>query len=65
MLNDVLLEYLPNKILQGNFNNSEMPLLKNRKISKEISIYLCQNFICKKPVATVQALLHQIQLQSF
>ena len=65
MLNDVLLEYLPNKILQGKFNNSEMPLLKNRKISKEISIYLCQNFICKKPVATVQALLHQIQLQSF
>ena len=64
-LNDVLLQYLPNKILQSNFNNSDKPLLKNREVSKKISIYLCQNFVCKKPVNTVQALLQEIQLQSF
>ncbi len=64
-LNNVLLQYLPNKILQSNFNNSDMPLLKNREISKKISIYLCQNFVCKKPVYSVQALLQEIQLQSF
>ncbi len=64
-LNNVLLQYIPNKILQSNFNNSEMPLLRNREISKEISIYLCQNFVCKKPVHSVQALLQEIQLQSF
>ena len=65
ILDNVLLQYLPNKVLQSNFNNSNMPLIKNRKISEEISIYLCLNFVCKKPVYSVQALLQEIQLQSF
>ncbi|MCY7291323.1 MAG: thioredoxin domain-containing protein [Ferruginibacter sp.] len=64
-LNETLLQYLPNKILQANFNKSNMPLFKNREILKELSIYLCLNFVCKKPVNTVKALLQEIQLQSF
>ena len=62
---EVLLQYFPNKILQANFNKSDMPLFKNREVLEKLSIYLCQNFVCKKPVDTVQALLQEIQLQSF
>jgi len=64
-LKEVLLQYLPNKILQSNFNKSDMPLFKNREVLEKLSIYLCQNFVCKKPVDTVQALLQAVQLQSF
>ena len=39
-LNNVLLEYLPNKILQASFNKSDMFLLKDRPILKDLSIYL-------------------------
>ncbi|MFN0081001.1 MAG: thioredoxin domain-containing protein [Ferruginibacter sp.] len=64
-LKNVLLQYLPNKVLQANFNISIMPLLKDRTILQELSIYLCRNFTCTPALASVNELLHEIQEQSF
>jgi hypothetical protein len=64
-LKEVLNEYIPNKILQGNFNKSDMFLLKDRPIVKELSIYLCKNFACTAPLKNINQLRDEIQLQSF
>ncbi len=62
---EVLLEYLPNKILQANFNSSDMFLLKDRPVLEDLSIYLCINNACTPPLQNVNELMAQIQLQSF
>lgn len=62
---NVLLQYLPNRVLQASFNISDMFLLKDRPILKDFSIYLCRNFACTAPLNDVDDLLEEIQLQSF
>ena len=64
-LQEVLLEYLPNKILQANIKKSDMFLLKDRPVLKDLSIYLCWNFTCAAPLSSVNHLLDEIQLQIF
>ncbi len=64
-LKDVLLEYLPNKILQSNFNKSDMFLLKDHPIVKDLSIYLCRNFACTASLQNINQLMDEIQLQIF
>lgn len=64
-LKNMLLQYLPNKVLQANFNISNMPLLKDRPILKELSIYLCRDFACTPTLRSVNELLCEVQLQSF
>ncbi len=62
-LQDVLLEYLPNKVLQANFNKSDMFLLKDRPVLEELSIYLCRNFTCTSVLQNTNQLMAEIQLQ--
>ena len=64
-LKKVLHEYLPNKILQASFNKSDMFLLKDRPILKDLSIYLCRDFACTAPLEDIKQLMDEIQLQSF
>ena len=64
-LKNVLNEYLPNKILQSSFNKSDMFLLKDRPILKDLSIYLCRDFACTAPLFDIKQLMDEIQLQSF
>ena len=64
-VNNMLLEYLPNKILQPSFNNSNMILSQDKPFLKELSIYLCRNFACSTPLKNINELMGQIQLQSF
>ena len=64
-LKEVLLEYLPNKILQSNFNKSDMFLLKDRRVVKDLSIYLCKDFACTEPLNNINQLRDEIQLQFF
>ncbi len=64
-LNEVLLQFLPNKVLQANFNISNMPLLKDRPILQQLSIYLCRDFACTPTLASVNELMCELQLQSF
>ncbi|PWI29537.1 thioredoxin domain-containing protein [Flavobacteriaceae bacterium LYZ1037] len=42
--------YLPNKLLIGSTEESNLPLLKNRYIENETYIYVCVNKACKLPV---------------
>ncbi len=64
-LKNVLHEYLPNKILQSNFNKSDIFLLKDQPILKDLSIHLCRNFACTSPLKSSKQLMDEIQLQSF
>ncbi len=64
-LNEVLLQFLPNKVLQANFNISNMPLLKDRPILQQLSIYLCRDFACTPTLTSVNELMCEIRLQSF
>jgi uncharacterized protein YyaL (SSP411 family) len=64
-LNEVLLQFLPNKVLQANFNISNMPLLKDRPILQQLSIYLCRDFACTPTLTSVNELMCELQLQSF
>ena len=62
---DVLHEFIPNKILQASFNKSEMFLLEDKPILKDLSIYLCRNFACSAPLKNIKQLVAELQLQSF
>ena len=64
-INNILLEYLPNKILQPSFNISNMILSQDKLILKELSIYLCRNFACSTPLKNIDELMSEIQLKIF
>jgi uncharacterized protein len=64
-LQEVLLAYLPNKILQAAKASSKMPLLVDKPVFNKTSLYLCRNFECKKPVETSKLLLADIEKQLF
>jgi len=64
-INKMLLEYLPNKILQPSFNISNMILSQDKLLLKELSIYLCRNFACSTPLKNIEELMSEIQLQIF
>ncbi len=54
------LNYIPNKIIVGASEESEIPLLEG-KISDMGTIYVCQNKTCNLPVNTVDEALLQIK----
>ncbi len=56
-------EYLPNKIvvLAEGRSKTSIPLLSERKmIDGKPTAYVCENFVCQKPVTTVEDLAIQI-----
>ncbi|MCY1633712.1 thioredoxin domain-containing protein [Marinifilum sp. D737] len=53
--------FLPNVLISGSLTESELPLLKNRYVSKQTTFYLCKNRTCKIPVTSVEELLDQLQ----
>lgn len=60
---EVWKDYLPNKIvvLSDETGNLDIPLLENRgKIDELPTAYVCENFVCQKPAATVEDFRHQI-----
>lgn len=52
--------YLPNVLISGAKNKSELPLLQNKYIEGETYIYVCVNGTCKMPVISSQKALGQI-----
>lgn len=52
---------LSNKILQGTTGGSALPLLKDKPVSDQITIYVCYNKTCKLPVHTISEALEQIK----
>jgi uncharacterized protein YyaL (SSP411 family) len=62
-LRPVLEKYLPNKILQSEETNSHFfPLLAGKAAGERGStaFYLCENYACKAPFSTVEALLANV-----
>ncbi|RIA10235.1 hypothetical protein OE09_2090 [Flavobacteriaceae bacterium MAR_2010_72] len=50
--------YIPNKLIIGSTEDSNLPLLENRYVAGETYIYVCVNKACKLPVTSVnQAVL--------
>lgn len=52
--------YLPNIRLMGGLKEGNLPLLKDKLIKGETTIYVCQNKACKRPVQDSQAALDLI-----
>jgi hypothetical protein len=56
-------EYLPNKVvvLAGEENNESIPLLQERKtLDGKATAYVCENFVCQKPVTAPEELINQL-----
>jgi uncharacterized protein YyaL (SSP411 family) len=52
--------YLPNILMSGDSENSDLPLLKNKFIEGETFIYVCVNGTCKLPVINADKAKSQI-----
>jgi len=52
---------LTNTIFAVSATGSELPLLINRMVNEQTTIYVCENNACKLPVTTVEAALEQLE----
>ena len=67
---EVMGTYLPNKVLvlsDSPENDADLiPLLQGRKrINGKATAYVCENFVCQRPVTDVRDLIEQIEQKSF
>ncbi|TYA55212.1 thioredoxin domain-containing protein [Formosa maritima] len=53
-IKDLNKSYIPNKLIIGSTQESNMPLLKNRYVENETYIYVCVNKACKLPVKEIE-----------
>ena len=54
---EVSIEYRPFKVVAVGNENSDLPLLSDRKqLNGEPTVYVCENFVCQRPVTTVNEL---------
>jgi uncharacterized protein len=65
LLKEMLLHYVPNKILQATDVVSEMPLLAEKPIFEKTFLYLCLNSTCKFPYDTTAGVMGNIEKQVF
>ncbi|UNY99189.1 thioredoxin domain-containing protein [Zhouia spongiae] len=52
--------FLPNKILIGSINKENLPLLKEKLVTGQTTIYVCKNGYCKLPTTNIPIVLKQI-----
>jgi uncharacterized protein len=65
LLKEMLLHFVPNKILQATDVISDMPLLTEKPIFKKTFLYLCLNSTCKFPYDTTAEMMGVIEKQVF
>ncbi len=66
MLNAILKEYIPVKIIQAaNLENSYWPLLQGKTFSYQTYIYLCESYKCLNPVKTIDEFKKQVNQNIF
>jgi len=53
--------HLPNVLFLGGKSEGSLPLLQNKLVSGQTTIYVCRNKTCKLPVTTVEAALKQME----
>jgi uncharacterized protein YyaL (SSP411 family) len=46
-------KYVPNKLLLGSFEKSEMELLQNKYVQGSTMIYVCENKVCQMPTTNI------------
>ena len=62
VLNQVIKEYIPHKVIMAAFEGSNsFPLLSGKEKQEEIALYLCRNYTCENPVSTIRALIDLIR----
>lgn len=59
-LKELYKSYLPNVLISGAKNNSDLPLLQNKFIEGETFMYVCVNGTCKLPVTSTKRAIEQI-----
>lgn len=52
--------YLPNVLFSGGSNEGSLPLLENKLVPGQTTIYVCRDKVCKRPVTEVDKALQQI-----
>ncbi len=60
-LSVLLKEYLPNKLVQSSKLEHDLPLLSKKDYTKPVTIYLCKNYSCGKPVYEVLELIQSLK----
>ncbi len=61
-LKELLVRYLPNKIVQGGqVEDTTFPLLTGKKYHEKTTFYLCKNYHCLTPVSELEELFLQVQ----
>ena len=46
-------KYVPNKLLLGSFQSSEMELLQKKYVQGRTMIYVCENKVCQLPTTNI------------
>jgi len=65
--NNILKEYIPNKTVISLTEKNQMemieiiPHLANYKVDEKLKIFVCNNFICKNPVDSVEEALEELK----
>ena len=58
VLKQVLKEYIPHKvIMSAKKESNQFPLLSGKEKKGEMTLYLCRNYACEKPVSSIAALV--------
>lgn len=60
-LEEINNEYIPNKLIAGSINESELPLMKSRYVKDETFIYICVNGSCQLPQTETEKAINQIK----
>ncbi len=53
--------YLPDVLLSGGSNEGSLPLLENKFVDGQTTIYVCREKICKRPVTELSKALEQLR----
>ncbi len=64
-LQQVLLHFLPNNILQCSNKISDMPLLAKKEVFPKTYLYLCRNYMCIKPLGNADELIQALGKRYF
>jgi uncharacterized protein len=54
--------FIPHVLVMGSKNESNLPLLKNRYVENQTTIYVCQNKTCQLPVTNLNDALAQLNV---
>ena len=54
-------QHIPNILVVGSLDKSDLPLFEGRYIEEGTLVYVCQNSTCKLPVETIEEAIDQMQ----